>query len=288
MEVFMDKRLLLLVLAAWALPLTLPAKTISTCDQYQAVTVGSYVVQTDYWNKGQCPGTQCVNIDDETGAYTVTQVAPNCSPKVSSYPSIMYGKGWYQESPHCDLPARISSLKNVLSDWDFSPTYAGSWDAAYDIWFCPDNSCGVTGFTGGAEMMIWVDYQNTHGWQDDQGPVTLEGNTWEVWKWKIDNPTEQRIYVAYLAKNLAHSVTNLDLTAFFKDSEARGFIQPSWYLYAVEAGIEIADRGVPFTCNHFSVSVNQKPATKANYGFIPTFTPTPIPTPDMSPIPPPP
>ena len=273
----MNKTILIFALAAWGGSFTIQAKTISTCDQYQAVTVGSYVVQTDYWNKGQCPGTQCVNIDDVTGAYTVTQVAPNCSPKVSSYPSIMYGKGWYQETPHCDLPAQISSLKNVLSDWDFTPTYTGAWDAAYDIWFCPDNSCGVTGFTGGAEMMIWVDYQNTRGWQEDQGPVTLDGNTWEVWKWKIDNDKEQRIYVAYLAKKLAHSVTNLDLTAFFKDSEDRGFIQPSWYLYAVEAGIEIADKGVPFTCNHFSVSVNKKAPDEDQLWVYPHLYPHPYP-----------
>jgi hypothetical protein len=71
--------------------------TISTCAPQQNVRVGPYITQTDFWNQGKCPGTQCVDIDDQTGSFTVTQNTPIC-PDVSSYPSMVYGRAWGQNS----------------------------------------------------------------------------------------------------------------------------------------------------------------------------------------------
>ncbi len=263
--------------------------TLDTCVRYQAVTAGSYIVQTDYWNQGQCPGTQCVSIDDQTGAYTVTKGDYHCSSPyvVAAYPSILYGSAWSLKSPNSLLPAPLNKLKCVNSSWCFQPTDTGTWDAAYDIWLCPDNSCGSDGFKGGAEIMIWLDYRNTSGWKTDQGPVTLNGMTWEVWRWDKDDQGAPLNYVAYLAKTHTTCVKDLDIKAFLDDSQKQGYIQPSWYLYAVEAGIELRNGGIPFTSKSFSVSVNQ------DCGAKPAMTPvpwTPTPTPDLTPevIPPPP
>ncbi len=265
------------------------AGTVTTCARYQAVTAGSYIVQTDYWNQGQCPGTQCVSIDDQTGAYTVTKGDFKCPNDdiVAAYPSILYGRAWGLQSPNCPLPVPLSLLKCVKSSWSFQPTDTGAWDAAYDIWLCPDNTCGMEGFKGGAEIMIWLDYRNTNGWKTDMGPVTLNGMNWEIWRWDVDDSGGQRNYVAYLAKNLTTSVNNFDLKKFLDDSRDRGYIQPTWYLYAVEAGNELRSGGIPFTSKSFSVSVNKDCGTK------PAFTPLPLtkaPTPDLTPdvIPPPP
>ena len=261
--------------------------TITTCAQYQGVPVGNYIVQTDYWNMGQCPGTQCVDIDDQTGSYTVTKATYSCGAAVAAYPSILYGKAFGSVSPNSDLPAQVSSLKCVNSDWTFQPTRTGRWDAAYDIWLCPDNQCGPTGFKGGAEIMVWLDYLNTNGWKTDEGPATIQGMNWEVWRWDVDLGGGLRNYVAYLAKTHTDSVKNLDLKKFLDDSQTRGYIQPSWYLYAVEAGNEIASGGIPFTSKSFSVSVNKDCGAKLVYVPVPV---TPTPTPDLTPeeIPPPP
>jgi hypothetical protein len=263
--------------------------TVETCAPFQAVTVGSYIVQTDYWNKGQCPGTQCVSIDDQTGSYTVTKDDFKCAKDftVGSYPSILYGKAFGATSPNCDLPAPLSDLKCVNSSWSFQPTDTGGWDAAYDIWLCPDHSCGPEGFKGGAEVMIWLDYRNANGWQYDMGPATISGMNWEVWRWDPKDSGSGSDYVAYLAKTPTTSIRNLDIKGFLDDSQARGYIKPSWYLYAVEVGNEFHSGGVPFTSKSFSVSVNK------DCGAKPVFTPmpwTPTPTPDLTPvvIPPPP
>jgi hypothetical protein len=145
----------------------------------------------------------------------------------------------------------------VNTSWSFVPTNPGTWDAAYDIWFCPDHNCGSSGFNGGTELMIWLDYRNINGWQYDMGPVTIEGMNWEVWYWDNNTGVNKYKYVAYLPKTLMTSVTNLDIKPFLNDSQSRGYIQPSWYLYAVQAGNEMHAEGVPFTSKSFSVSVNK-------------------------------
>ena len=52
------------------------------------------------------------------------------------------------------------------------------------------------------------------------------------------------------------SVTNLDLNAFFQDAVSRGYVQNSWYLYAIQAGDELRTGGLPYNNNSFSVLNN--------------------------------
>jgi hypothetical protein len=262
--------------------------TINTCVQYQSVTVGSYIIDTDYWNEDKCPGTQCMNIDDKTGAFSVTESTADCTGTVSGYPSALYGCAFGSCSPNSDLPAPISSLQCVYSDWDFTPTNTGSWDAAYDIWVCPDNNCGTSGFNGGAEVMIWLDYHNAHAWQYDMGAVTLSGMKWEVWQWDTGWGSNKWKYVAYLCQTPVTSIKNLDIKGFLNDCQTRGYVKNSWYLSAVEVGNELSSGGIPFTSNHFSVSVNKNCGAKPIFTPGPTFTPTALPDAHAMDEPPPP
>jgi len=257
--------LFILFFACLCLARVCQGDTISTCVPFQNVKVGPYIVQTDFWNQAHCPGTQCVDIDDQTGAFTVTQNTPVC-PDVSSYPSVVYGRAWGLNTAQSALPALLNSLQSLASSWAFTPTYTGGWDAAYDIWVCPDNTCGSSGFNGGAEIMIWLDYYGTNGWKDDMGPVTLSGKTWEVWQTDMGGGANKWKYIAYLSQTPVTAVNNLDLNAFLKDGVARGYLQPDWFLYAVEAGNEMRKDGVPFTSHSFSVSVNQSGAAPCVYG----------------------
>src|ERR1700679_559778 len=122
------------VLSLSLLFLTSPAfsETINTCAPFQSVTIGSYIVQTDYWHHDLCPGTQCMSIDDQTGAFTVTKGNYNCpdNAHVAAYPDILYGCAYGNCSPHSDLPAQISSLNCVNTSWSFQPTHTGDWDTA--------------------------------------------------------------------------------------------------------------------------------------------------------------
>jgi hypothetical protein len=231
---------------------------VTTCAQYENVPVGSYVAQADYWNEGNCPGTECMAVNTATGAFSVTQ-APNCGSTVSSYPNTLYGSSFGSTSPGSVLPMQVNALTSVTSSWAFSVggVSTDQYDVAYDIWFCPNDACGASGFSGGTELMIWLDYQNTTGWEQDLGSVTLAGYNWEVWTFTQGMAGNTWTYLAYLIQpSSVTSVTNLNLLAFFQDAESRGYIQSSWYLYAVQAGDEIRTGGLPFDSNSFSVSVN--------------------------------
>jgi hypothetical protein len=236
----------------------LPDGFATFCDLYDNETVGSYVIETDYWNAAACPGTQCMTVDEVAGAFTVTE-GPDCGSTVASYPNVLYGSSFGATSPGSALPMAVSALTSVTSSWSFSVggVSIDHYDVAYDIWFCPDNTCGASGFAGGTEMMIWLDYRNTTGWEYDLGPVSLSGYDWEVWKATQGLGASSWTYVAYLIRPpMVTSVTDLDLYSFIQDAVTRGLVQSSSYLYAIQAGDEIRSGGLPFTISSFSVSIN--------------------------------
>lgn len=241
-------------------PVTWTGNTVNTCAQFQAVTVTSYIVQTDFWNPTSCGGTQCVNINNATGAFNVYQGPTNCGSQVTSYPNIFTGNEEGYISPGGALPKQISALNSVTSSWNFTPggTSTDQWDIAYDIWLGPTASCtsSSTFPCGGTELMIWVDYLNTTGWQTDDGPVTLSGSDWELWNATQTSGSNSWTYLAYLAKSPSSiPVANLNILAFIQDAINRGYIQSSWYLYSIPAGIELRTGGIPFTSNSFSVAI---------------------------------
>ena len=229
---------------------------MNTCETSRDITVGSYVVETNFWNQGACPGTQCMAINSATGAFTVTQF-PNCGNTVASYPNLLYGCAWGTCSPGSVLPMVVSNLGSVTSTWQFNVGGAKTdqYDVAYDIWFCPDDTC-TAGFAGGTELMIWLDYQNLSGWQTRVASVSLAGYNWDLWVAKQGGAGMGWTYLAYLIHPpMQTSVTDLDLMAFVKDALARGYIQSSWYLYAVQAGDELRTGGLPYDNLGFSVAV---------------------------------
>jgi cellulose 1,4-beta-cellobiosidase len=200
-----------------------------------------------------------MEINKTTAAFTVTQGPAACGDNVATYPNVLYGCSFGNCSPASMLPMQVGALSTVTSSWDFSVGGAASdqYNVSYDIWFCPDGDCGTSGFPQGAELMIWLDYKNVHGWQTDLGTVTLAGHTWEVWQATMGSGANSWTYLAYMIQSpMVTSVTDLDLNAFVRDAAARGYIQNSWYLYAIQAGSELRTGGIPYSSDSFSVAIN--------------------------------
>jgi cellulose 1,4-beta-cellobiosidase len=245
-----------------ALPPIWPAEvTVNTCEDFASVGVGSYVISSNYWNKAVCPGTQCMEINSATGAFSVTQGPPPCGDNVASFPNVLYGCSYGNCSPATILPLPVTEVYRLTSSWDFSVGGGNSdrWNVAYDIWFCPDNNCGASGFPKGLELMLWLDAKNAKGWKDHLGTAKLGGYTWDVWvaDMAAGGALDSWTYMDYIIKGPAvTSVTNLDLNAFVKDAVARGYVQSSWYMYAIQAGMEVRSGGMPFTSNRFSIAIN--------------------------------
>ena len=205
---------------------------------------------------------QTVNINNVTGAFSVI-TGPNCtsSSVVGSYPNIFYGNEEGTVSPGSVLPIQVSALHSVTSSWNFTPggnpAPQDSWDIAYDIWLGPTKNC-TSGFPcGGAELMIWVDYIGLSGYQTAEGgPISVGGNQWQLWKAPGGGGGNTWTYLSYLALNpSADPVNNLNILTFIQDAVSKGFVNPSWYLYSIPAGIELRQGGIPFTSNSFSVSI---------------------------------
>ncbi len=257
----------------------------NTCAQYLTInttSTPSYYVQTNFWNEGSCPGTQCMTINNATGDFSVTAGNFGCGDTVASYPSIVYG---CQTGTACstgtNLPIEVSALTCVTSSWNIAVTNeTGSdlWDAAYDIWF--DES--ATNFTHEAELMIWLDYMPGTG---PAGSLKASGiaignspTTWDVYEGPIGWN-----YIAFLADTPTTSFNNVNILAFINYCVTQGYIQSTWYLGAIEAGIELRTGGIPFTSSGFSASVNSSscgtatftPAVSVTKSSTPTMTETP-------------
>jgi hypothetical protein len=245
-----------------ALPPVWPAEvTVNTCEDFASVGVGSYVISSNYWNKVTCPGTQCMEINTATGAFSVTEGPPPCGDNVASFPNVLYGCSYGNCSPKTILPLPVTSVRQLTSSWDFSVggTSSDRWNVAYDIWFCPDDNCGASGFPKGLELMIWLDVKNARGWKDHLGTAKLAGYEWDVWvaDMAAGGALDSWGYMDYIARPATMtSVKNLDLHAIVQDAVARGYVKSSWYLYAVQAGMEVRTGGMPFNSNSYSLTIN--------------------------------
>lgn len=256
-------------------------------------TTPSYYVQTNYWNQGGCPTTQCMTIDSTTGDFAVTAGNFECGNNVANYPSIVYGcQGSGSCSPGSNLPMPVSLLTCVTSSWNVGVTNeTGSdyWDAAYDIWF--DES--ATNYNHVAELMIWMNYAPGTGVGGCYvaSDVPINGARWNLYEGcsqtliagyppACGGPPWN--YIAYMADpGTITSFNDENILAFINDSVSRNFISPSWSLGAIEAGIEMRTGGVPFYSSGFNASVNGASCgtPTATVSPTPTVTSTPTETP---------
>jgi len=130
---------------------------------------------------------------------------------VASYPSIVYGAGNGYGSPGTVLPLEVSALTCVTSSWNVTTTNTGYWDAAYDIWFCPNKGLS----SNSAELMIWMDYMpgTEPAGSLQAANVSIGGQKWDVYEGNIGWN-----YIAYLAEPSITAFNNENIYAFIQDS----------------------------------------------------------------------
>jgi hypothetical protein len=250
------------------------AASVSTCSRTGTVDVNgkTYEAQNNLWNSA-ATGQQCISVDNNSGAFTVTTNTNNLSNGApASYPSIYKGCHWGDCTNNSNLPIQESNIGSVNSSWNIS-TVGGAWDASYDIWF--NTTPTTSGQPDGTEIMVWINHSGfPQPFGTNNGTVNIDGANWMVW---TGRQTSWNI-ISYEDTNPTNSV-NFDLKNFFTDAVARGSLQNSWYLLDVEAGFELWQNGVGMTSNSFSVN---PVAGNGNPTPTPTSTPragTPTPTP---------
>jgi len=268
--------LLTVVVLAFAL---LPAKVVQAaevCGQYDTISVmgGQYIVQNNVWGAST---RQCVNVPDtNSNAFTVS-VAEHNQGSVAAYPSVFKGCHWGTCTTNSGMPVLVSQVTSAPFSWSVTKISSGTWNVAAEAWFSPSTDSS-SGYNGGAELMIWLDWQGMQPAGSQIGTASIGGITWEVWYSNIGWN-----YLAYRPTGSRLSSINADLKSFINDAVSRGYIQNSWYLHDLEAGFELMVGGAGFRSNSFSFSVSTggtvpTPTRTPTPGATPTRTPTPGPT----------
>jgi putative cell wall-binding protein len=222
------------------------AASASSCQQFGVMSVadGTYDVQTDEWNSS---ATQCVSTDGNAD-FSVTQSSIDTGTNApGSYPSIFRGCHWGTCTQNSDLPIEVANLGDPTTSWSTSEPETGVYDVNYDVWFNQEPT--TQGQPNGAELMIWLNHSGQVQPAGAQvGSVSLDGLQFDVWF----DAAEGFNSVAYELESPRDSVSDLDLGNLVRDAQARGYIDPGWYLIDVEAGFEIWSGGAGLTTNSFS------------------------------------
>ncbi len=233
------------------------AATSTDCTQYGTTSLqgGEYTYQQNEWNSSD---TQCVSIDNSSGAWSVTQAnfntATNGAP--ATYPSVYKGCHWGACTTGSGLPIQVSQLGSATSSWSTTQPASGAYDVAYDLWF---NSTPTTdGQPDGTEVMIWLNHKGSvQPFGSQTATANVAGHGWDVWtgqqtSWKI---------ISYVLQGGGTSFSNLDVKALIDDAVSRGSINSAHYLIDAEAGFEIWQGGQGLASNSFSFN-----ATKGSGG----------------------
>lgn len=208
---------------------------------------GEYRVCNNVWGSGPGVGEQVVDVDPSSTRFKVVKTT-HSSRDVAAYPFVYKGCHWGHCTRNSGLPVKVRELRAARSSWRISVEgVEGTWNAAYDIWFSVK---GASEPTGGAELMIWI---NRGGGAGPAGrrvaTVEIGGVAWDVYfanmSWN---------YIAYVSREPLSSV-DLDIKAFIDDAVSRGFIDPEWFLDAIEAGFEIWRGGSDLETLSFSAHV---------------------------------
>jgi len=265
-----------IVLALSLLPFyAAQAEPIEICEKWGTAELmgGEYILQNNIWGADTA---QCISADTNSTSFTVTQ-SNHSQGSVASYPSIFKGCHWGDCSANSGMPVPVNSVSTAPFSWSVSGTNAsGTWNAAAEAWFSPIAD-STDGYDGGAELMIWLDYQGMQPAGSQVGTVSIGGATWEVWYAQLDWN-----YIAYRRTSATTSI-NADLMDFIDDSVSRGWIESSWYLHDMEAGFELMTAGAGLTTDSFSFSVDGD-STPVPTEPVPTDEPTATPPPTGDPI----
>jgi cellulose 1,4-beta-cellobiosidase len=244
------------------------AEPVEVCEQWGTAEIlgGEYILQNNVWG---AETAQCVAGDTGSTSFTVSQSEHNNpSSDVAAYPSFYKGCHWGDCTVGSGMPVMLNSVTSAPFSWSVSGMSAsGTWNAAAEGWFSPIAD-STDGYDGGTELMIWLDYQGMQPAGSQIGTASIAGATWEVWYAQLNWN-----YIAYRRVGSTTSI-NADLMDFVDDAVSRGYIQPSWYLHAFEAGFELIVDGAGLTTDAFSFSVNGGPLPTATQP-VSTATPTP-------------
>jgi hypothetical protein len=234
-----------------AAAVALGADQAALCQRYGSLPVataqgGLFAVKNDNYGGG----TECLVNRGGLPNFTITRSpVPRWHAKPQAYPFVLRGCSWGTCSgAGSGLPAQVSGLQRPVATWNTSQVAHGKWDAAFDVWF--GTRPMTTGQADGAEVMIWLSQR--HVPLPVAAPIVwVDHVRWRLAHWRTCHDGTCWNYAQFRRLHPVLAVRHLHLAPFFRRAEARGWIQPSWWLENIEAGFELWQGGRGLATNWF-------------------------------------
>jgi cellulose 1,4-beta-cellobiosidase len=221
----------------------------------------NYIIQNNVWGSGS---SQNLSYDGTT--FEITKQTGNNTSSGSgaggpvSFPSTFIGSNFNRTTSGSGLPKQVSALSSVKTGWsnNAGSAVAGTYNAAYDVWFST-GAGGDANAPSGGYLMVW--FHQPSGAQpigsklaSDVAISGADGN-WDVWL-GANSGNNNRPCISYVRTQTINSM-EFDLNAFIKDATNRpGAVDKSWYLSNVFAGFEIWAGGVGLKTTAFYAMVS--------------------------------
>ena len=192
--------------------------------------------------------TECLTLSPD--GFTISRsTARSRGGDTIAFPNIFTGCEWGSCARESGLPRRVARLHSPATSWAVRRPPPGLWDIGYDIWF--SKHFHASGQDHGAEMMIWI---GTSGFGPSPGrPVRIDGIRWWFRHHTACNSLGCWNYLLFRRVVQTNTVRNLALAPFIRYSRHQHLLSRSWYMQAVEAGIEIWRGGTGFAVRSFSL-----------------------------------
>ncbi|HEY6477789.1 MAG TPA: hypothetical protein VI456_14520 [Polyangia bacterium] len=209
---------------------------LNPSNAQDGITLSGFYVDTDTWNAASYSVSQTMYVCDYNNWYVVAKMDNSTGDgAVKTYPDV-----------HLDFNAApaLSSFSAISSSFAHAGPHVGIYEFAYDIWL---NGVASNGST---EVMIWTDNFNQVPSGSVQETVTLDGQSYQVWK--------SGSYIAFVETNNVTSGT-LNLLSFFNHLVAKGWIPSTSTLGAIDYGVELISTDgmdATFSVTGFSLTTN--------------------------------
>lgn len=217
---------------------TNPAHTLALdpANPQNGITLSGFYVDADTWNVTNYQVSQTMYICDYNDWYVVANMNNDSGDgAVKTYPDV--------HEDFSSAPA-ISTFTTITSTFAHTAPHVGIYEFAYDIWL---NGVATNGST---EVMIWTDNYNQVPSGSKTETVTLDGESYDVFK--------SGSYIAFVETT---SVTSgsVNLLSFFNHIISKGWVPSTSTLGAIDYGVELVSTGgrdATFALDGFSLTTN--------------------------------
>ena len=227
-------------------------------DQYGIIRSTPYFLQNNYWNKGVSGSGSQSCFYNNLGDWGANSTHSYGNGDIKSYPSIVYGQHYGNDSGAGRLPQKIQDLGLVHSSWN-QTSNSSSFDAAYDLWFDPYTD--VSGRAAKDELMVWVDWAGTKplaqsyttsGAVPYASSVYLGGRHWNIYHKDLGSG---RDVMSFLPAGGGQNSMTVDMKPLINYCVSRGWLQSTQYMTSIQAGWEIIAGGT-FRTSSFTIDGN--------------------------------